>query len=123
MTGPKSPSPRREGAFRTESHSASSVSALDLLLSPFPLHNATQISSEPFLKINTTNNQRVGEKQKEYKERAERDDRNQENAGSSYRVPDAADLGPEDDDLSGLPWGSVNSKLLSCYQLSPTYSR
>ncbi|KAI0397279.1 hypothetical protein F5Y17DRAFT_455197 [Xylariaceae sp. FL0594] len=50
------------------------------------------------------------EKQKEYKERAEREDRNQENAGSSYRVPGAGDLGPEDDDLSGLPWGGVSMR-------------
>ncbi|KAJ2990303.1 hypothetical protein NUW58_g3019 [Xylaria curta] len=48
------------------------------------------------------------EKQKEHKERLERDDRNQEHAGSSYRVPDAGTLAPDDDDLSGLPWGGVN---------------
>ncbi|KAI1738554.1 hypothetical protein F4680DRAFT_184453 [Xylaria scruposa] len=50
------------------------------------------------------------EKQREHKERAERDDRNQENAGSSYRVPDAGELGPDDDDLSGLPWGGVSMR-------------
>ncbi|KAI0430824.1 hypothetical protein F5Y09DRAFT_341266 [Xylaria sp. FL1042] len=48
------------------------------------------------------------EKQKEHKERAERDDRNQENAGGSYHVPDAEELGPGDDELSGLPWGGIN---------------
>ncbi|KAJ3579297.1 hypothetical protein NPX13_g1265 [Xylaria arbuscula] len=48
------------------------------------------------------------EKQKEHKERVERDDRNQENAGGSYRVPDANDLGPGDEELSGLPWGGIN---------------
>ncbi|KAI0544104.1 hypothetical protein F4679DRAFT_60063 [Xylaria curta] len=50
------------------------------------------------------------EKQREHKERAERDDRNQENAGSSYRVPDAGELAPDDDDLSGLPWGGVSMR-------------
>ena len=56
------------------------------------------------------NSLRTGEKQKEHKERTERDDRNQENAGGSYRVPDANDLGPGDEELSGLPWGGINSK-------------
>ncbi|KAI1824667.1 hypothetical protein F4861DRAFT_249187 [Xylaria intraflava] len=50
------------------------------------------------------------EKQKEYKERAERDDRNQENAGSSYHVPNADELGPDDEELSGLPWGGVSMR-------------
>ncbi|KAI1330063.1 hypothetical protein F5Y16DRAFT_363893 [Xylariaceae sp. FL0255] len=50
------------------------------------------------------------EKAKEQKERTERDDRNQEHAGSSYRVPDPRALGPDDDQLSGLPWGSVNMR-------------
>ncbi|KAI0459794.1 hypothetical protein F5B21DRAFT_198215 [Xylaria acuta] len=50
------------------------------------------------------------EKQKEHKERAERDDRNQENAGSIYHVPDAGELGPDNDDLSGLPWGGVSMR-------------
>lgn len=50
------------------------------------------------------------EKQKEHKERVERDDRNQENAGSSYRVPDARELGPDNDELSGLPWGGVSMR-------------
>ncbi|KAI0977362.1 hypothetical protein F4678DRAFT_11287 [Xylaria arbuscula] len=48
------------------------------------------------------------EKQKEHKERTERDDRNQENAGGSYRVPSAGELGPGDEELSGLPWGGIN---------------
>ncbi|KAI3334830.1 hypothetical protein F4824DRAFT_466057 [Ustulina deusta] len=48
------------------------------------------------------------EKQKEHKERTERDDRNQENAGGSYRVPAAEELGPGDEELSGLPWGGIN---------------
>ncbi|TGJ86164.1 hypothetical protein E0Z10_g2589 [Xylaria hypoxylon] len=47
------------------------------------------------------------EKQKEHKERTERDDRNQENAGCSYRVPSAEELGPDNQELSGLPWGGV----------------
>ncbi|KAJ8120886.1 hypothetical protein ONZ43_g2523 [Nemania bipapillata] len=50
------------------------------------------------------------EKQKEHKERVERDDRNQENAGSSYRVPEPGELGPDDDELSGLPWGGVSMR-------------
>lgn len=61
---------------------------------------------------------RTGEKQKEHKERVERDDRNQENAGSSYRVPDARELGPDNDELSGLPWGGVSSTyLLTTYPI------
>ncbi|KAI1284538.1 hypothetical protein F5Y07DRAFT_6585 [Xylaria sp. FL0933] len=50
---------------------------------------------------------RFREKQKEHKERTERDDRNQENAGAIYRVPDAEELGPGDDELSGVPWGGI----------------
>lgn len=50
------------------------------------------------------------EKQKEHKERAERDGRNQEHAGSSYRVPDPRELGPDNDELSGLPWGGVSMR-------------
>ncbi|KAI8633084.1 hypothetical protein F5Y19DRAFT_287495 [Xylariaceae sp. FL1651] len=52
------------------------------------------------------------EKQKEHKERVERDDRNQQNAGSIYQVPDAGSLGPEDEQLSGLPWGSINMNFI-----------
>ncbi|KAI1312834.1 hypothetical protein F5Y03DRAFT_339365 [Xylaria venustula] len=48
------------------------------------------------------------EKQKEHKERTERDDRNQENAGGSYRVPTAGELGPGNEELSGLPWGGID---------------
>ncbi|KAG6003692.1 hypothetical protein E4U21_001800 [Claviceps maximensis] len=47
------------------------------------------------------------EKARENKERAERDLRNQEHAGNSYRTPSATDL-LLDTELSGLPWGSVN---------------
>ncbi|KAI1342241.1 hypothetical protein F5Y15DRAFT_413506 [Xylariaceae sp. FL0016] len=48
------------------------------------------------------------EKAKEQRETADRDSHNQDNAGSSYRVPDSDALGPVADDVSGLPWGSIN---------------
>ncbi|KAG6018322.1 hypothetical protein E4U43_003771 [Claviceps pusilla] len=47
------------------------------------------------------------EKARENKEKAERDLRNQEHAGNSYRTPSATDL-RSDTELSGLPWGGVN---------------
>ncbi|KAI1636434.1 hypothetical protein F4809DRAFT_650564 [Biscogniauxia mediterranea] len=50
------------------------------------------------------------EKAKEQKEKAERDSRNQENAGSSYHIPNADDLGNEDGDPTGLPWGSISMR-------------
>ncbi|KAI0471994.1 hypothetical protein GGR56DRAFT_101504 [Xylariaceae sp. FL0804] len=53
--------------------------------------------------------------QRKFREKAKeqkRDSRNRDNAGSSYRVPDAAALAPEDEqsELSGLPWGSINMR-------------
>ncbi|RYP88495.1 hypothetical protein DL770_004659 [Monosporascus sp. CRB-9-2] len=48
------------------------------------------------------------EKAKEQKERAERESRNQEHAGSSYRIPDPSELEEEEADLPGLPWGGIN---------------
>lgn len=54
-------------------------------------------------------NKNAGEKAREQKERAQRDAQNHEYAGSSYHTPDPDDLGPEDD-LSGLPWGSLNMR-------------
>ncbi|PHH64931.1 hypothetical protein CDD81_3788 [Ophiocordyceps australis] len=47
------------------------------------------------------------EKARENKERAERESRNQENAGNSYRIPLGADI-CADQELSGLPWGSMS---------------
>ncbi|KAG6167763.1 hypothetical protein E4U46_001350 [Claviceps purpurea] len=47
------------------------------------------------------------EKLRENKEKAERDLRNIENAGNSYRTPSTTDLS-EAHELSGLPWGSVH---------------
>ncbi len=49
----------------------------------------------------------AGEKARENKEKAERESRNQENAGNSYRIPSPSDVS-SGEDLSGLPWGSVN---------------
>jgi hypothetical protein len=48
-----------------------------------------------------------GEKARENKEKAERELRNQEHAGNSYRIPSPADFSV-DNELSGLPWGSVS---------------
>ena len=50
-----------------------------------------------------------GEKSREQKERSERDARNQEHAGGSYRIPDPEDIGIEEE-LSGLPWGGANMR-------------
>ncbi|KAK2609006.1 hypothetical protein QQS21_002376 [Conoideocrella luteorostrata] len=47
------------------------------------------------------------EKARENKEKAERELRNLEHAGNSYRIPSATDSSM-DNELSGLPWGSVN---------------
>ncbi|RQM05455.1 hypothetical protein DH86_00001988 [Scytalidium sp. 3C] len=49
------------------------------------------------------------DKAKENKERAERDERNIAHAGSSYHTPDPSDLA-RDEELSGLPWGSLSFK-------------
>ena len=51
-----------------------------------------------------------GEKAKEQKDKTERDSRNQEHAGSTYRVPDGESLDDEDGDVSGLPWGGINMR-------------
>ena len=53
------------------------------------------------------NSATTGEKARENKEKAERDSRNQEYAGNSYRIPEPSDFNHESE-LSGLPWGSVN---------------
>jgi hypothetical protein len=50
---------------------------------------------------------RTGEKAKDNRERSERDLKNQEHAGNSYRIPTPSDIDAVSD-LSGLPWGSVN---------------
>ncbi|KAK8141043.1 hypothetical protein G3M48_000960 [Beauveria asiatica] len=49
----------------------------------------------------------TGEKARENREMKEREMRNREHAGNSYRIPSAADISG-DGALSGLPWGSVN---------------
>ncbi|KAI1377397.1 hypothetical protein F4677DRAFT_56309 [Hypoxylon crocopeplum] len=51
------------------------------------------------------------EKAREQKEKAERETRNLENAGSSYRLPSSDEIAGDDGlDLSGLPWGSLSMK-------------
>ncbi|RDW68464.1 hypothetical protein BP5796_09121 [Coleophoma crateriformis] len=47
------------------------------------------------------------DKAKETKEREERDAQNQMHASRSYHTPDPRDMGT-DDELSGLPWGSLS---------------
>ncbi|GAO17026.1 uncharacterized protein UV8b_03160 [Ustilaginoidea virens] len=47
------------------------------------------------------------EKARENKEKAERELRNQEHAGNSYRIPSPTDF-TLDTESSGLPWGSIN---------------
>ncbi|KAJ3469872.1 hypothetical protein MRS44_003937 [Fusarium solani] len=44
---------------------------------------------------------------RENKEKAERDSRNQEYAGNSYRIPNSGDFSA-DPEPPGLPWGSLN---------------
>ncbi|KAL7797469.1 basic leucine zipper transcription factor domain-containing protein [Trichoderma ceciliae] len=46
-------------------------------------------------------------KVKEQKERTEREARDKEHAGNSYRIPEPDDIDAEPE-LSGLPWGSVS---------------
>ncbi|PNP55135.1 hypothetical protein THARTR1_04824 [Trichoderma harzianum] len=46
-------------------------------------------------------------KVKEQKERAEREAKDKENAGNSYRIPEPDDVDTEPEP-SGLPWGSVS---------------
>jgi hypothetical protein len=53
------------------------------------------------------NRQTTGEKARDHKERAEREARNQQHAGSAYRVPEPDELAAGED-LSGLPWGGMN---------------
>lgn len=66
---------------------------------------------------------RKGEKARENREKAERESRNQEHAGNSYRVPlGAADISGggygygcgygQEEELSGLPWGGLNLSLV-----------
>ncbi|KAL5604058.1 hypothetical protein BROUX41_002047 [Berkeleyomyces rouxiae] len=47
------------------------------------------------------------ERNRENKEHAQRAERNRIHASSSYRIPAPCDLGPENE-VSGLPWGSIN---------------
>ncbi|UKZ94129.1 uncharacterized protein TrAFT101_009016 [Trichoderma asperellum] len=49
-------------------------------------------------------------KAREQKERAEREARDKEHAGNSYRIPDSDNINTETE-LSGLPWGSMNLSL------------
>lgn len=51
------------------------------------------------------------EKARENKEKAKRESRNREHAGNSYHIPVDADIS-NDQDLSGLPWGSINLSLV-----------
>ncbi|TAQ85855.1 hypothetical protein B7494_g5810 [Chlorociboria aeruginascens] len=49
------------------------------------------------------------EKTKEAKERQDREEENRAHAGYSYHTPDPGEMGT-DDELSGLPWGSLSLK-------------
>ncbi|KAH8908680.1 hypothetical protein BR93DRAFT_496472 [Coniochaeta sp. PMI_546] len=51
------------------------------------------------------------EKAREQKEQAQRDQQNQENAINTYRIPEPDDLDQEED-VSGLPWGSFNMQYI-----------
>ncbi|KAL7925268.1 hypothetical protein ACQKWADRAFT_217674 [Trichoderma austrokoningii] len=49
-------------------------------------------------------------KARQLKERAEREARDKQHAGNSYRIPDSDDI-PTETEPSGLPWGSMNLSL------------
>jgi len=49
------------------------------------------------------------DKAKEAKERQDREAENRAHAGSAYHTPDPGEMGT-DDELSGLPWGSLSLK-------------
>ncbi|PHH81200.1 hypothetical protein CDD80_35 [Ophiocordyceps camponoti-rufipedis] len=50
-------------------------------------------------------------KARENREKAERESRNQQHAGNSYRIPVGTDIAA-DHELSGLPWGSMSLGLV-----------
>ncbi|GJN86076.1 basic-leucine zipper (bZIP) transcription factor [Purpureocillium lilacinum] len=52
------------------------------------------------------------EKARENKEKAERETRNREHAGNSYRTLALTDVNADQDALSGLPWGGLNLNLV-----------
>lgn len=52
---------------------------------------------------------RAGDKAKDTKEREDRETDNRTHAGHSYHTPDPREMGGEEE-LSGLPWGSLNLK-------------
>jgi hypothetical protein len=91
MIGQRLPTLMREDAFRIESHRENSVSSL---------YNVTP--SNKLIAI-------VGDKAKEAKERQEREARDKAHAGNAYNIPDPSEMGA-DDELSGLPWGSLSLK-------------
>lgn len=89
--GQRSQTLKREDAFRIELHNESFVG------------NASRIIDNRQLIWLT------GDKAKEAKERQERDAENRAHAGHSYHTPDPDEMGGEDE-LSGLPWGSLSLK-------------
>lgn len=89
--GRTSPTPQSVERYRTSWHKESSVSQRMTLLS------------------HTTANAFLGQKAKEAKEEADRQEENRRKAGAAYVAPDPNALAPEGD-LSGLPWGGVSFK-------------
>jgi hypothetical protein len=49
----------------------------------------------------------IGDKAKEAKERQDREAQDRTHAGHAYHTPDPGEMGT-DDELSGLPWGSLS---------------
>lgn len=89
--GARSPILKREDAFRIALLRENSVHS--------PLPKRIQDQTNAF----------AGDKAKDQKERQDREAENRAHASASYQTPEPRDMGT-DDELSGLPWGSLSLK-------------
>jgi hypothetical protein len=99
MIGLRLLSQKRDAGSKTSLRKGSSVSA------KCPFH-ATLRREEEMANTPVSN---VGEKARENKERAEREARNQQHAGSCYQIPAPSDVA-SDQEVSGLPWGTFSMR-------------